>query len=265
MSDTQNPYGLGFRVALEGMRLALRNKDVGRAYLKVAAVLFVLTLAIDIGAIWGLFVVTAPAADAAAWLVVALWAARVVGTLATLLIAPLLAIFTLNIVFPFFSQGVFLAALRALDPERAAALEARPGMPTGPAIGLTIRRLIKFVGLSLLLILVGLVPVAGSLVAAVAQAWLTARTVAWELLDPYFDALDIRYAEQKRLIAGVRKPLLGFGIPVALLLAIPIIGPLTFGLAQAAAANFVVRVLPIDPRETASRPAAHPGSAPGPR
>lgn len=255
MSDrpnpTQNPYARGFRAAIDGIKIALADDDVGRAYLKAAAVIFTLTLAIDIGAIWGLFTITAPPEDAAIWLLVVLWAGRILGSIAALLIGPILAIFTVNIAFPFFNEGVFLAGLRTIDPERAAALEAKPGMPLAPAAGIATWRLVKFVGLTIALFMLGLVPVIGSVAASVLQLWLTSRTVAWELLDPYFDRLDIRYAEQKTMVAQLRKPLLGFGLPVSLLLAIPLLGPLTFGLAQAAAGIFVAREMPVDPREVA--------------
>lgn len=244
-----SPYTRGFRAAVDGMKLALRSEDVGRAYLRVAAVIFALTVVIDTAAIWGLFRVTIPEPDAAMWLVVLLWVARVVGIVGSLLIGPLIAIFTINIAFPVFNKEVFLAGMRIVDPERAAALAAKPGMPLRIAIGIPLWRLVKFLGLSLGLLLLGLVPVIGSIAAAVLQTWLTARTVAWELMDPYFDCLDIRYAEQKQFIARMQKPLLGFGLPVSLLLAIPVIGPLTFGLAQVAAATFVAREFPVDPRE----------------
>jgi hypothetical protein len=51
------------------------------------------------------------------------------------------------------------------------------------------------------------------------------------------------------LIGRHQKALLGFGLPIALLFGIPIVGPLLFGLAQVAGAMFVARELPVDPRE----------------
>lgn len=248
---SQSPYSRGARAAVDGMQLALRSKDVGGAYLRAAAVIFALTVVIDIGTIWSLFHFTSTAADAPPWLVVVVVVARVIGTIALLLIGPLLAIFTVNTLFPVFNKELFLAGLRAVDPARAAALAAKPGMPLASAMGIALRRMIKFLLLSIALFVLSLVPVIG-LVATVVQLWLTARTVAWELMDPYFDCLDIRHAEQKRFIEHLNKPLLGFGFPVALLFAIPIAGPLCFGLAQAAAATFVAREFPVDPRETAA-------------
>lgn len=233
------------------MRLALRSKGVGRAYRRAAAAIFAITLVIDTAMIGGLFWLTTPAEDAAVWMIAALWIARVIGTVAALLIGPLLAIFAINIAFPLFNKGVFLAGLQLADPERAAALAAKPGMPLGPAAGIALRRMARFVLLSLGLLMLGLIPVIGSLAATVLQLWLTARTIAWELMDPYFDCLDIRYAEQREIVGRLHEPLLGFGVPVALLLAIPLIGPLSFGIMQAAAGVFVAREFPIDPREAA--------------
>ena len=77
------------------------------------------------------------------------------------------------------------------------------------------------------------------------------RTLGWDLLDPYFDCLDIRHAEQREFVDRHERALMGFAVPVALVFAIPFIGPLLFGFAQAAGAVFVARELPVDPRELA--------------
>lgn len=61
---TQSPYSRGFGAAIDGMKLALRSEDVGRAYLRVATVIFLLTIAIDGAAIWMLFHFTVPPGDA---------------------------------------------------------------------------------------------------------------------------------------------------------------------------------------------------------
>lgn len=244
-----SPYLRGFHAAREGMKTAFRSAELGKAYLRLAGMVFALTLVISGGSIWGLWASTDPSPDAATWMVVGMWVLRVIGSLVALLIGPLLAIFTVNIAFPMFNKAVFLAGLRVIDPERAAALEAKPGMPLGPSIGIAVWRLTKFLALSLCCLLIGLIPVVGTIIGTLGQAWLTARTIAWELLDPYFDCLDIRHAEQRELIDRHQKALLGFGLPISLMLAIPIVGPLLFGLAQVAGAMFVARELPIDPRE----------------
>jgi CysZ protein len=260
MPQQPSPYVRGFRAALDGMKTAFRSPEIGKAYLKLASAVFVLSLVISSGSIWALWANTAPSADAAMWVVVSMWVLRVVGSLVALLIGPLLAIFTVNIVFPMFNQGVFLAGMRVIDPDRAAALEAKPGMPIEPAMRIAIWRLTKFLALSLCCLVISLIPVVGTIIGTLGQAWLTARTVAWELLDPYFDCLDIRHAEQHEFVQRHQKALLGFGLPISLMLAIPIVGPLLFGLAQVAGATFVARELPIDPREHQQPAAPAPSS-----
>ncbi|NJK32509.1 MAG: EI24 domain-containing protein, partial [Deltaproteobacteria bacterium] len=102
---------------------------------------------------------------------------------------------------------------------------------------------------SLCFLLLGLVPVVGSIAGAIGQTWLTARTVGWELVDPYFDRLGMGWSEQREFVREHRRSLLGFGLPLSLILAIPLVGPLLFGLAQAAAAVYVVREVPPHARE----------------
>lgn len=245
----KSPYVRGFRIALDGMKLAFDSPEVVRAYIRVSLVIFSLGLLLAGISILALWTNTEPAPDADAWLIALLWVARVVGSLAALVVGPLVAIYVVNIGFPFFNHSVFMAGLRAADPKRAAGLEGKPGMPVGRAVGLALWRFVKFVGLGLVLFVIGLVPVVGTVIASVGGLALASYAVAWELLDPYFETLDIPHAEQSRLIKRHRQVLLGFGMPIALLFGIPIVGPLLFGLAQVAGAVLVARELPVDPRE----------------
>src|SRR5262245_15209929 len=139
-----SPYLRGFHIALEGMKLAFRSPEVGRAYVRVSLVIFSLGLLLAGISILALWSNTEPAADAESWLIALLWAARVVGSLASLVLGPLMAIYIVNIAFPFFNQGVFMAGLRAVDPKRAAGLEDKPGMSLGLAVSLALWRFLKF-------------------------------------------------------------------------------------------------------------------------
>lgn len=246
---SSNPHVRGFRIAVEGMKMALRNRDIGKAYLRLVALILVLSLALSGAGIWALWTHAVPAADAAWWLSAALWVARVIGTLVTSMVGPLLAIFLVNIAFPLFNRAVFLAGMRVVDPQRAAALEARDEMTLLRSVAISSWRLLEYLLGSLVFMVIGLIPVLGTIVGALGQLWWTARTVGWELLDPYFEALDIRHAEQREIIAEHAGAVVGFGLPISMMLAVPFVGPLMFGLAQAAAAAFVARELPVDPRE----------------
>lgn len=244
------PFARGARAALDGLKTAFSDKGVQKAYFRVALGLFALTLVIDVGALWTLFAFT-PVAEVSSTVMLALyWAARILGSLAILLVGPMIAMFVINIVFPFFNQEVFLAGMRAVDPERADRLAALEGMPMRASAWGATRRFFKYLALSLGLLLLGLVPVVGSIAAAVLGVWLAARTVGWELLDPYFECIDMRHAEQREFVRTHRDTLVGFGLPLSLLLAIPLLGPALFGMAQAAAGTYIIRELPVDPRES---------------
>ncbi|MCA9698982.1 MAG: hypothetical protein KC431_15765, partial [Myxococcales bacterium] len=116
-------FGGGLRIAVDGLKLAFEDDGVHKAYFKVALTLLLMTTAIDVGGLWALWANTAPTAEQGLLVIIGLWALRVVGTVVTLLAAPLVAVLTVNIVMPFFNQGVFLAGLRAADPVRAQGLD----------------------------------------------------------------------------------------------------------------------------------------------
>lgn len=243
------PLVRGFRILLEGINLAFENAEVARAYFKITAIIFCSSLVISGSGIWALWTYAQPAPDASWWVGAGLWVARIVGTLAAALVGPLVSIGLINILFPLFPKGVFMAGMRVIDPERAARLEAKPGMSTPVAAGIATWRLAKFLALTVVFFFVGLIPVVGAVLGPAAQLWLSARTLGWDLLDPYFDCLDIRHAEQREFVDRHKRALMGFAVPVALVFAIPFVGPLLFGFAQAAGAVFVARELPVDPRE----------------
>lgn len=246
------PFFRGARAAFDGIRVALADAGVRRAYLRVVLGLLALTLALDALGVWGVLAIFDPS-EVEGWMSYFYLALRVLGIVLVLVIGPLVALLTMNVVFPFFSEPMFMAGLRAVDPERADRVAAGPGMPIATSAGIAARRLARYLGLTLALLLLGLVPVIGSLLATIGQAYLTARTIAWELMDPYFDRLDIRGPEQREFVAQHRDALLGFGAPLALLFAIPLVGPLMFGWAQGAAGTFLVRMIPPHDKEFGPR------------
>lgn len=245
-------FSQGVRAAFAGMKVALSDAGVRAAYLRVMLGLLALTLVLDVLGVWGVVSLFDPAAFAG-WKSLAMLGLRVVGIVLVLVGGPILALLTMNVLFPVFSEPMFMAGLRAADPARAERVAAGPGMPIATSAGIALTRLLRYVGLTIVLLLIGLIPLVGGLVAAIGQALLTARTVSWELMDPYFDRLDIRGPEQREFVARHRDALLGFGLPLALLLAIPLLGPLLFGLVQGAAGTFLVRLIPPHERESAAR------------
>jgi uncharacterized protein involved in cysteine biosynthesis len=91
------------------------------------------------------------------------------------------------------------------------------------------------------------VPVVGSIGGPVLQAYFTARALGWELLDPYFEKLQMSFDAQHVFVKQHRAPLVGFALPYCFVMAIPLLGPFAFGLAQAAAGVFTREILETPP------------------
>jgi uncharacterized protein involved in cysteine biosynthesis len=242
----------GLSAAGRGLRSSLRDRQVRRSYLRVALLLLLATAALDVAGIAGLWVLTDWEPTTSAWLAGALIVARILGVIAVLVVAPLVAIFVLDIVLPMFNEGPFLAGLRAVAPARAEALGTRTPLRLVAQIEISLVRLLLFLFLALCSALVSLVPVAGQIAGPILGTYFSARAVAWELLDPWFARAGIPYDEQVALLGRHHAAVVGFGLPFVFLFAVPIVGPLFFVLAQAAAATFVAEV--IEPAETALRP-----------
>lgn len=233
----------GAALALRGLRLALNSSEVRRVYLHLALALLVTSLALMAAlgfAIW--YLVPVPG-DMELWKQILIWTLRIGGTALAVMSAPLLALFVVNIVFPFLGERVFMAGLRLVDPARAAELEAGGGVGFATSVGSSVRRLLYFVGITIFTFMLTLVPVFGAVLGPAAQLWFTSRMLSWELLDPYFERRGLDYAGQKSIVTTHRTAMFGFGAPWTLLLALPIVGPLGFGLAQAAAALLVTDII----------------------
>jgi uncharacterized protein involved in cysteine biosynthesis len=237
----------GFSAAFRGLRLSFGNAEVRRSYAFIAAALFVVTLALDVSGIWALLAATAWEEGTSTWLVFVWVVARIAGILAILLVSPLLAIFTLNVVMPLLNEGPFLAGMRALDPARAQRLREGVHLPVPQQIKISLLRLLLFVVLGLVSFAVFFVPVVGQVAGPAMGLYFSSRTVAWELLDPYFALTNRGYEEQVAVIGRHHGAVVGFGLPFALIFAVPLLGPLVFVLAQASAATLVSEVLDADP------------------
>lgn len=236
-------FSAGFSAAMRGLRVAGRSPEVRGTYVQLVAVIFVIAAWLDVGGIWAIWHLTATDPTSPWWAILGLWTLRIAGILITLLIAPLIAFFAVNTFFPLLAERVFFAALRTLAPERARELEALPGTPFFVGVGRNLIRMLLFLGLTAGSFAVSLVPAVGAVVGPPLSLYVTARAMSWELLDPYFDKLQLTFADQRRVVNEHRAALVGFGLPIGLIMAIPLAGPLFFGLAQAAAAVLVAEVI----------------------
>jgi CysZ protein len=238
----QGAFTAGFKAAFGGLRLASQSAELWRTYLQLVLALLVGATVLDVAGIWAVLHFVA-VDDPRWWMVAVMWAVRLVGIVVVLLAAPLVGLALVNLLFPFLGERVFMAAMRVVSPARAEQLAAQPGLPLATGLGIAVVRLLMFVALGIGAFVVSLVPVIGQVLGPVLQGYLGARGLAWELLDPYLDKQQLRLAEQRAFVAAHRPALVGFGLPLMLLMAIPLVGPLMFGLAQGAAAKLVVEVI----------------------
>lgn len=233
----------GFSAAWSGMRLSTRSPELRRTYLQLVLALMVAATVLDVAGIWAVLHFTPIGDDTRWWEVALLWVARVLGIAVVLLAAPLVGLALVNLVFPFLGERVFLAAMRVVAPARAEQLAAEPGLPLHTALWVASLRLLMFVAVGVGAFLLSFVPVVGQVLGPVLQGYLGARGLAWELLDPYLDKLRLGFSGQRAFVAAHRPALVGFGLPLTFMMAIPVVGPLMFGLAQGAAALLVVEVI----------------------
>lgn len=221
----------------------LESPEIGKTYLQLVAVLFVLAGALDVLGVWSVLRLTPIDGSESWWMLVGLWLLRIAGLLIVVLVAPLLALFITNTAFPMLGERVFLAGVRAIDPARAEQLAALRGLPLSVSVPQNLVRMALFIGLSLVAFLASLIPVVGAVLGPGLQVYFTARALGWELLDPYFEKLEVRFDAQRAFVEQHRKPLVGFALPFSLVMSIPLVGPLLFGVAQAAAGTLVLEVL----------------------
>lgn len=248
MSTPAAPSSLsrGLQLAARGLRIALASPEVRRAYVHLAAVLVALAVALTVllgGLLWWMVPVDGDMSWTT-WL--GRWALRVGGSLLALMAAPMLALFVVNLGLPVLADRVFMAGMRAAAPELAARLDRPTGLGfVASSVG-NLRRGLRFLGVTIALGALALVPFVGPVLGPPLQLWYAARTLTWELLDPYFERAGHDYPRQRGIVAARRATLAGFGLPWAALMALPLLGPLLFGLAQAAVAALVMEELEAD-------------------
>lgn len=243
-SSVKSRLGRGASAVLRGISAIYKDKTVLKTYRFLLLGLFALSLIIYALGGYAVFHFTKPASDASTLIVWGLLLLRFVGGIGVLLVSPLIAITTCNLLFPVFSEIPFFAGMKSLDRARGQKLEELAGLGTARAIANSLRRFTLFVLISSGLFVFGFVPIVGPIVTPPLQLYFTARTVGWELLDPYFDRLRLTTAEQKTVIRKYSVEILGMGLVCAPLLAIPFVGPLLFGLIQAGASEFVLQIFP---------------------
>lgn len=237
----------GVSAAKRGLASAWGSAQVRRVYLQLVLALVAIATLLDAAGIWAVVQWTR-GGDDGVWWTIALVLLRIAGICIVLLVAPIVALFVVNALFPFLGERVFFAGMRQIAPARADELAARQGLPFATSLFNAFVRLVLFLVVSVALFVLSFVPVLGSIGGPVLQAWRTALALGWELLDPYFDKLGWTPTQQRELLRRHQAPMLGFALPFVLVMAVPIVGPFVFGLAQAAIATLVIEVIEREPR-----------------
>lgn len=238
--------GAGVRAAWAGLQLAASEPTVRKTYLQLALALLFGTVLLYGSLGWTAWALTD--GEQGWWILI-----RVMALLLVLLTSPVIALYLVHALAPLFAERVFLAALRARGSSLADGLVAGEGLPLATSVGISLRRLLRYLGLSLCVFAFSLVPGIGSAFGPPLQLLLSARMLSGELVDPYLSMKSMGWEQQRAYLMSHRPALIGFGLPWALVFAIPLVGALVFGLAQAAAAVLVADVLEPDaPQEAAA-------------
>ncbi|GAA5153639.1 EI24 domain-containing protein [Microbacterium pseudoresistens] len=142
---------------------------------------------------------------------------------------------------------------RAVEEDRGSAPAGEGSFWT--TVGEGLRLVITGLLVSILVLLVGLIPVIGGIAAAVLGVVLTGRVLARELTGRAFDARDLDSQQRAALIRGGRARTLGFGAATQLCFLIPLGAVLVMPAAVAGATMMARDLLDRSPSPTASLPA----------
>jgi hypothetical protein len=163
-------------------------------------------------------------------------------------IAVLVPLWALNIsqkIRPLQQNRLFIEGLRPLDENMAELFNERMEQNTHLQKRSWFRAFIEniqesssFLLYSTLLLLCSLIPVVGSIVAAIGETYLVAKSLSWRLMEVYMVGIQqMSFEQRKAFMARHQKILLGFSVPFTSLCAVPIVGPMFLGYAQASMAD----------------------------
>lgn len=218
VSTDPGRMGAGQAVAglVRGTALALTNGELRSKVLVALLVNAVAFLALLVGIYFGVNALTDFGGDS--WLAEVLrTAVRVVAYVATLLWTPVLFVTLAGIFLPMFQTPVFRAA-RAT--QGAPPLTGELGV--GSSVSLEVRRLVRFLALSVALLFVNLLPGVGTVLYMVLQFGLTAHEMAWDLMAPHMEGHSLGYGDQRRWLSSNALGTLALGAAATLLVMVPV-------------------------------------------
>ncbi len=208
--------GLAVAGLLRGTTLALTDKALRGKVLVALVVNAVAFLALLAGIYFGVQAVTDFGGDG--WFVeVVRTVVRVVVYVVVLLWTPVIFVTLASIFLPMFQTPVFRAA-RATRGAPPLAGE----LGVGASVSLEVRRLVRFLVLSVLLLFVNLLPGVGTVLYMVLQFGLTAHEMAWDLMAPHLEGHSLGYGAQRRWLRSNTLGTLALGGVATLLLMVPV-------------------------------------------
>lgn len=241
----------GARLAFEGTVHAFRRGRVLTTCWPLFLTSLVLTLALQAAGVWAALRLTRGDDAHAWWAVAGMVALRFLGILAALALGAVLGLLLTALFVPLMAERIFLTSYRALDAPEAETLAGAPGLPLREEMVQALRRIARFLPRFLGALALSFVPILGLVAGPVAQAYVAARFLGWELLEPWFSRRSASWAEQITLLRQHRRVLLGFALPFVPALAIPLVGPFLFTVAQAAVVVLVREELRVRPESGA--------------
>ena len=153
------------------------------------------------------------------WLLSALgWLVYVALVIGAVMYAPVLIALAASVLLPPLHGRIFSRA------RTCAGASPVKTSPTGLAQSVIndLRRLVRFTFFSVMLLLLHVVPVVGSVVYVLAQFYLSAHTMGWDLLAHHFELHDMDRHAQSAWVRRHKALMLSFGGGAALLAMIPL-------------------------------------------
>ncbi|MCA9563963.1 MAG: EI24 domain-containing protein [Myxococcales bacterium] len=176
--------------------------------------LFVLT-------VWGVFAATSGMTDGGWLLAIAGWIARIALTAGLIFITPVLFMLLSDIVRPMFNGKIFMAARTRAGGENKEGPEG--WMNEARVISNDLRRLVRLVVFSLLILPLNLIPVVGNAAYFLIQTLIVCHTMGWDLMGYHFELHGFSLAQQKVFCKQNRAMILGIGAVGTLLCLVPIV------------------------------------------
>lgn len=240
-------FARGLRAAAQGGAAVLKAPSSSLTRLAGAAV--AATVALDAGGLWAVHNFAPDAAQAGGLLAaVASLALAASLDVAVVVLSPVAGLALAQAVLPLLAERVFLDGVKARAADTLAEeLERADGLAFQASLASAGRKLRAAAQLEVLCVPAGTllhaVPVAGGVVAGALQLGVAAYVLGWELLDPYLEKRATSAEDAEALVRKNAGAVIGFALPYAAAVTVPLVGPLVVGIAQGAAGFLVVDVL----------------------